>query len=64
MRPGVTALAKGTGDSTQMAQPANLSGPLIDPTKIADAFYYLHAQHPSCWSHEIQLTPFSHKPAY
>ncbi len=37
---------------------------LIDPAKIADAFYYLHSQHPSCWSHEIQLTPFVSKPSY
>jgi len=37
---------------------------LIDPAKIADAFYYLHTQHPSCWTHEIQLTPFVSKPSY
>jgi len=37
---------------------------LIDPAKIADAFYYLHTQHPSCWTHEIQLTPFVAKPSY
>lgn len=37
---------------------------LIDPIKIAEAFYYLHTQHPSCWSHEIQLTPADKKPAY
>jgi NAD(P)-dependent dehydrogenase (short-subunit alcohol dehydrogenase family) len=37
---------------------------LIDPAKIADAFYYLHTQHPSCWTHEIQVTPFVNKPAY
>ena len=37
---------------------------LIDPAKIADAFYYLHTQHPSCWSHELQLTPFVSKPSY
>ena len=36
---------------------------LIDPAKIADAFYYLHAQHPSCWSHEIQLTPMARTPS-
>lgn len=58
--PGVRALSKNKGT----AQPANLSGPLLDPTKIADAFYYLHAQHPSCWSHEIQLTPFAKRPDY
>lgn len=37
---------------------------LIDPAKIADAFYYLHTQHPSCWTHEIQVTPFVVKPSY
>jgi NAD(P)-dependent dehydrogenase (short-subunit alcohol dehydrogenase family) len=37
---------------------------LVDPTKIADAFYYLHTQHRSCWSHEIQLTPWVNKPSY
>ena len=37
---------------------------LIDPAKIADAFYYLHTQHPSCWTHEIQVTPFVTKPSY
>src|SRR5207244_6261920 len=37
---------------------------LIDPAKIADAFYYLHTQHPSCWTHELQLTPFVSKPSY
>jgi NAD(P)-dependent dehydrogenase (short-subunit alcohol dehydrogenase family) len=37
---------------------------LIDPTKIAEAYYYLHIQDRSCWTHEIQLTPFDQKPAY
>jgi NAD(P)-dependent dehydrogenase (short-subunit alcohol dehydrogenase family) len=37
---------------------------LIDPAKIADAFHYLHTQHPSCWTHEIQVTPFVSKPSY
>jgi NAD(P)-dependent dehydrogenase (short-subunit alcohol dehydrogenase family) len=37
---------------------------LIDPAKIADAFFYLHTQHPSCWTHEIQLTPFVSKPSF
>ena len=37
---------------------------LIDPAKIADAFYYLHTQHPSCWSHEIQLTPMARTPSH
>lgn len=37
---------------------------VIDPTKIADAFYYAHTQHRSCWTHELQLTPFATKPSY
>ena len=37
---------------------------LIDPAKIADAFHYLHTQHRSCWTHEIQVTPFVSKPSY
>jgi NAD(P)-dependent dehydrogenase (short-subunit alcohol dehydrogenase family) len=37
---------------------------VIDPVKIADAFYYLHTQDRSCWTHELQLTPFSKKPSY
>ncbi len=37
---------------------------LIDPARIADAFHYLHCQHPSCWTHELQLTPSVQKPSY
>ena len=37
---------------------------VINPTKIAEAFYYLHTQDRSCWSHELQLTPLSTKPSY
>ncbi|MES2977093.1 MAG: SDR family oxidoreductase [Pseudomonadota bacterium] len=36
---------------------------LVDPTKIAEAYYYLHSQDRSCWTHEIQLTPFDIVPA-
>jgi hypothetical protein len=28
------------------------------PVKIAEAFCYLHTQDRSCWTHELQLTPF------
>lgn len=62
--PGVRALAQKAKEGAGTAQPANLSGPLLDPTKIADAIYYLHTQDPSCWSHEIQLTPFKKKVDY
>lgn len=37
---------------------------IMNPEKIAEAFYYLHSQDPSCWTHELQLTPFSTKPSY
>ena len=30
---------------------------LINPVSIAEAFYYLHTQDKSCWTHELQLTP-------
>src|SRR5215212_3950232 len=35
---------------------------VINPVKIAEAFYYLHSQDKSCWTHELQLTPFATKP--
>jgi NAD(P)-dependent dehydrogenase (short-subunit alcohol dehydrogenase family) len=37
---------------------------VMNPIKIAEAFYYLHTQDKSCWTHEIQLTPFPTKPSY
>lgn len=37
---------------------------VINPVKIAEAFYYLHTQDRSCWTHELQLTPFPAKPSY
>jgi NAD(P)-dependent dehydrogenase (short-subunit alcohol dehydrogenase family) len=37
---------------------------IMNPVKIAEAFYYLHTQDPSCWTHELQLTPFSTRPSY
>jgi hypothetical protein len=37
---------------------------VINPVKIAEAFYYLHTQDRSCWTHEIQLTPSATKPSY
>jgi len=36
---------------------------VINPVKIAEAFYYLHTQDKSCWTHELQLTPFPTKPS-
>jgi NAD(P)-dependent dehydrogenase (short-subunit alcohol dehydrogenase family) len=37
---------------------------IINPEKIAEAFWYLHTQDKSCWTHELQLTPFAAKPSY
>lgn len=36
---------------------------VINPIKIAEAFYYLHTQDRSCWTHELQLTPFPTAPS-
>jgi NAD(P)-dependent dehydrogenase (short-subunit alcohol dehydrogenase family) len=43
---------------------ANRGAEIINPTKIAEAFWYLHTQDKTCWSHEIQLTPHPNKPSY
>jgi len=37
---------------------------VINPVKIAEAFWYLHTQDRSCWTHEIQLTPYPTIPSY
>src|SRR5579883_2563536 len=37
---------------------------IINAMKIAEAFYYLHTQDKSCWTHELQLTPYSTIPSY
>ena len=37
---------------------------IMNPAAIADAFYYLHSQDQSCWTHDLQLTPFSTKPSF
>ncbi len=37
---------------------------VINPEAIADAFYYLHTQDKSCWTHELQLTPHPTKPSF
>lgn len=36
---------------------------VMNPVKIAEAFYYLHTQDRSCWTHELQLTPYATKPS-
>jgi NAD(P)-dependent dehydrogenase (short-subunit alcohol dehydrogenase family) len=52
--PGTRALARAR------EHPENV----MNPVKIAEAFYYLHTQDRSCWTHELQLTPFSTKPSF
>ena len=37
---------------------------VINPMEIANAFYYLHTQERSVWTHEMQLTPHVTKPSY
>ncbi len=37
---------------------------IMNPAAIADAFFYLHSQDRSCWTHELQLTPYSTRPSY
>jgi NAD(P)-dependent dehydrogenase (short-subunit alcohol dehydrogenase family) len=37
---------------------------IMNPVSIADAYYYLHTQDPSCWTHELQLTPAATKPSF
>lgn len=37
---------------------------IMNPAAIADAFYYLHTQDKSCWTHELQLTPYSTAPSF
>jgi NAD(P)-dependent dehydrogenase (short-subunit alcohol dehydrogenase family) len=52
--PGTRALAKAQKDPET----------IMNPVKIAEAFYYLHSQDKSCWTHELQLTPHPVKPSY
>ena len=37
---------------------------LVNPVSIAEAFYYLHTQDKSCWTHELQLTPHASRPSF
>ena len=37
---------------------------VMNPMKIAEAFYYLHTQDKSCWTHDLQVTPFPTKPSF
>ena len=51
----------GTRALPRAQQNANI---IINPMKIAEAFFYLHTQDRSCWTHELQLTPFPTKPSH
>lgn len=37
---------------------------IMNPAAIADAYYYLHTQDRSCWTHELQLTPYATPPSF
>lgn len=37
---------------------------VMNPERIADAFFYLHRQDRSVWTHELQLTPHATRPSY
>jgi NAD(P)-dependent dehydrogenase (short-subunit alcohol dehydrogenase family) len=37
---------------------------VMNPASIADAYYFLHTQDRSCWTHELQLTPAATKPSF
>jgi NAD(P)-dependent dehydrogenase (short-subunit alcohol dehydrogenase family) len=57
----------GTIDSPgTRAMPRNQNRPdlIINPVKIAEAFWYLHTQDRSCWTHELQLTPYASRPSH
>ena len=43
---------------------SGLPDPRIPSGAIADAYWFLHSQPPSCWSHELQLTPAAAKPSF
>jgi len=67
--PGTRALT--TQPSPDLVSPQRSGGgyplrsdALMNPVKIAEAFYYLHTQDKSCWTHELQLTPFLIKPGF
>jgi len=49
--------------SRKLPRNANRRDLVINPVKIADAYWYLHTQDKSCWTHELMLTPFAAKPS-
>ena len=57
----------GTIDSPgTRAMPRSQQNPelVMNPVKIAEAFYYLHTQDKTCWTHDLQLTPHPVKPSF
>src|SRR3954451_12746791 len=63
----VNVVIDGTIDSPgTRAMPRVQQNPdlVINPVKIAEAFYYLPPQDRSCWTHELQLTPFVTNPSH
>jgi NAD(P)-dependent dehydrogenase (short-subunit alcohol dehydrogenase family) len=50
--------------SRKLPRNQNRTDLIINPVKIAEAYYYLHTQDKSCWTHELQLTPFAAKPSF
>ncbi len=57
----------GTIDSPgTRALPKSQANPdiVMNPVKIAEAFWYLHTQDRSAWTHDLQLTPFPTKPSF
>ena len=37
---------------------------VMNTEKLAEAFWYLHTQDRSVWTHELQMTPHSTMPSY
>ena len=48
--------------SRKLPRNQNRTDLIINPVKIAEAYWYLHTQDQSCWTHELQLTPFASQP--
>ena len=50
--------------SNALARNKNRPDLVINPVEIANAYWYLHTQDKSVWTHELQLTPYGSKPSY
>jgi NADP-dependent 3-hydroxy acid dehydrogenase YdfG len=62
--PGTRALPSPNGHPEKRAMPFFEEYPetLMSAERIADAFFYLHSQPRTVWTHELQLTPFDRSP--